>query len=331
MSPSSSCSCSSSSSSSSSKHAFLTHSPPTTTVYSLLPRTIPPISCRCTHLHNPPISAKACILIMLDRFDKLWSRLVHLTMTRKVFLAAERVIIHLRRSGIEFCHLVGREMGVEVTRGKRKEVSVLFLVPGRGEVGHRLAAEMIAHLNNGEEKGVQNVASRYWYDWEDWTVSQPWNYVKEDGKKEIKVDIPDKGEEVPWQNVMNRLAEVIESVGGCTLPRPEFDTRVQRVAEEIKMFGVRGYQFSVEKVWRQVTKRKSYPLVRLAVMARKGREEVRIPRAVMLLELGQKEGSARSHVQNFAVFYEGEWPVCHQYRSSIPLPTLEGLKQLLEG
>lgn len=155
---------------------------------------------------------------MLDRFDKLWSRLVHLTMTREVFLAAERVIIHLRRSGIEFCHLVGREMGVEVTRGKRKEVSVLFLVPGRGEVGHRLVAEMIAHLNNGEEKGVQNVASRYWYDWEDWTVSQPWNYVKEDGKKEIKIDIPDKGEEVPWQNVMNRLAEVIESVGGCTLP-----------------------------------------------------------------------------------------------------------------
>ncbi|OXG22775.1 hypothetical protein C367_04078 [Cryptococcus neoformans Ze90-1] len=297
MSPSSSCSCSSSSSSSSSKHAFLTHSPPTTTVYSLLPRTIRLISCRCTHLHNPPISAEACILIMLDRFDKLWSRLVHLTMTREVFLAAERVIIHLRRSGIEFCHLVGREMGVEVTRGKRKEVSVLFLVPGRGgEVGHRLVAEMIAHLNNGEEKGVQNVASRYWYDWEDWTVSQPWNYVKEDGKKEIKIDIPDKGEEVPWQNVMNRLAEVIESVGGCTLPRPEFDTRVQKVAEKIKMFGVRGYQFSVEKVWRQVTKHKSYPLVRLAIMVMKGREEVRIPGAVMLLELGQKEGSARSHV-----------------------------------
>lgn len=209
---------------------------------------------------------------------------------------------------------------------------MLFLVPGRGgEVGHRWVAEMIVHLKNGEEKGLENVASRYWYDWEDWTVSQPWDYAKEDGKEEVKVDIPDKREEVPRQVVMNRLAEVVESVGGCTLPRPEFDMRVQRVAEEIKMFDERGYQFRIEKVSRQMTKRKTYPLVRLAVMVMKGREKVRTPGAVMLIELGEKKGLARSHVKGFAVFYEGEWPVCHQYRSSIPPPTLEGLKQLLEG
>lgn len=67
---------------------------------------------------------------------------------------------------------------------------MLFLVPGRGgEVGHRWVAEMIVHLKNGEEKGLENVASRYWYDWEDWTVSQPWDYAKEDGKEEVKVEI----------------------------------------------------------------------------------------------------------------------------------------------
>ncbi|EAL20084.1 hypothetical protein CNBF4100 [Cryptococcus deneoformans B-3501A] len=193
---------------------------------------------------------------MLDRFDKVWSRLVDFTMTRDVSLAAERVVMHLRRSGIELCHLVGREMGKE-------------------------------------------------------RVSQPWDYAKEDGKEEVKVDIPDKREEVPRQVVMNRLAKVVESVGGCTLPRPEFDMRVQRVAEEIKMFDERGYQFRIEKVSRQMTKRKTYPLVRLAVMVMKGREKVRTPGAVMLIELGEKKGLARSHVKDFAVFYEGEWPVCH--------------------
>lgn len=81
--------------------------------YRLSPRTFRLNSCTCTHLRNPPISAEAYVHIMLDRFDKVWSRLVDFTMTRDVSLAAERVVMHVRRSGIELCHLVGREMGKE--------------------------------------------------------------------------------------------------------------------------------------------------------------------------------------------------------------------------
>lgn len=32
---------------------------------------------------------------------------------------------------------------------------------------------MVVHLNSGVEKGMENVASQYWYGWEDWAVSQP--------------------------------------------------------------------------------------------------------------------------------------------------------------
>lgn len=65
--------------------------------------------------------------------------------------------------------------------------------------------------------------------WEDWTVSQPWDYVEEDDKEEVKINIPDKTEEVPWRDVMGRLVDVIGRVGGCALSRSEFDTHMQRV------------------------------------------------------------------------------------------------------
>lgn len=108
---------------------------------------------------------------MFDRFDKVWLRLVDFMMIRDVFFVVERVVMYLRRSGIEFCYLVGREMGVGVIRGKRKEVSVFFFVLGcGGEVGYRWVVEMIVYLKNGEEKGLENVVSWYWYDWDDWIV-----------------------------------------------------------------------------------------------------------------------------------------------------------------
>lgn len=116
-------------------------------------------------------------------------------------------------------------MKVGVSRDKKREVCVLFLVPGpRGEIEHRWVGGMVVHLNNGEEKGMEDVASQYWYGWEDWAVSQPWDYVKEDDKEQVKIT-----EEVPWRDVMGRLAEVIGSVGGCASSRSEFDTHMQRV------------------------------------------------------------------------------------------------------
>lgn len=58
---------------------------------------------------------------------------------------------------------------------------------------------------------------------------------------------------------------------------------------------------------RQLTKHKTYPVVRLAIMVMKGRKKVRAPGAVILMELGKGKGSARSHVKYFAVLCEGEW------------------------
>lgn len=43
---------------------------------------------------------------------------------------------------------------------KKREVCVRFLVPGRGgEIRHRWVSKMAVHLNNGREKGMENVAS----------------------------------------------------------------------------------------------------------------------------------------------------------------------------
>lgn len=42
-------------------------------------------------------------------------------------------------------------------------------------------------------------------------------------------------------------------------------------------------------------------------MVMKGRKKVRAPGAVILMELGEGKGSARSHVKYFAALYEGEW------------------------
>lgn len=68
--------------------------------------------------------------------------------------------MHLRRSDIELCHPMGREMKVGVTRDKKREVCVRFLVRGRGgEIRHRWVSKMAVHLNNGREKGMENVAS----------------------------------------------------------------------------------------------------------------------------------------------------------------------------
>ncbi|WVN87999.1 uncharacterized protein L203_103197 [Cryptococcus depauperatus CBS 7841] len=302
----------------------------------LSPHTLRTKSCSCTFIRPErlPTTSAEYVTLMRDRFDKFWSRLVHLSTTTELLLAVERVILQLRRFGIELEHLVGRELGVDMTNRKRREISVLFLVPegssAEDGIGHRWVAEILVHLRIGKGAEIENIASRYWFDWEDWTVPQAFDYVADSSRELKQVKVEAKKEGVPWIEIVAKLGQVVEKVGSCRLIQ-DWTKTITRVTKELKKDGEKVFQWEVEKVWRK-HRENVFPVVRIAFNVRKNKQRLATPGAVMLLEISRDlVASKEGIIRNVSVLYEGEWPVCHHYRTSIPSPSFEGLQDIVKG
>ncbi|WVQ73774.1 hypothetical protein IAR50_003354 [Cryptococcus sp. DSM 104548] len=269
-----------------------------------------------------------------------------MTTPTKVTHALTRIGLELRHKvGVELVHLAAREYGRDVTKGRRREVSVLFLVPHQDSseeegIGHICMAEMLIHLD-AKTNVLENIAIRFWYDWEDWTVPQPLNFVKDFSTKPLKVRVPDKRANVPWSAVIDSLLEAVHKVASCKIDRVNFKTWIKRVCEELKVSELqeRVYEWEVEKVWRQEKRVVIYPVIRIAFKVMQGRRYKEDPGAVMLMELearSRREGDHGSEakddaepvrrVTNTSVVYDGEWPVFHHYRTDIPPPCLKDLE-----
>ncbi|TYJ57693.1 hypothetical protein B9479_001547 [Cryptococcus floricola] len=264
-----------------------------------------------------------------------------MTTPSKVAHALTRVCLELRhKAGIELVHLAAREYGRNVTRGHRREVSVLLLVPdpdtSEGGIGHICMAEMLVHLDASTNE-LENVASRFWYDWEDWTVPQYSDYVKDLNAEPLKVRIPDKRANVPWSTVMDSLLEAVQKVTRCIVDSASFKALVKRISEELKVSDLqeRVYEWQVEKVWSKGPHRRTFPVIRIAFKVMQGRSYREDPGAVMLMELEVESKKTRGceesnnkpmrKVNNMSVVYDGGWPIFHHYRTDIPPPSLEDL------
>ncbi|WVF65424.1 hypothetical protein IAT40_000151 [Kwoniella sp. CBS 6097] len=202
---------------------------------------------------------------------------------------------------------------------KRREISILFLIPHSDDevVGHRLVAELLVHLRlprqpqpkpqpeprrigipdedsarNGSGSGsgrgrvdrlsVENIATRFAEDWEDWTLSHPHTYLKPDPDPDsdpdhasnltedsattaasglelepgvLEMGIPDKKEGVSWSMIVDSLLiETQKLLNGYWVDRKEFKRFFTRVSTELRAEGRRVYAFQLEKVYRSIAK-----------------------------------------------------------------------------
>ncbi|OCF35687.1 hypothetical protein I316_02742 [Kwoniella heveanensis BCC8398] len=252
------------------------------------PETIRQAQCTCQRPKKKYnlITSHDHLRFNLDRLDKVWLRIAHLKLFPEISEAGERVIRRSRERGYELFHLAARDQtGAQNSGGSgdnkdRREISVLFMVPHPDdvEVGHRIVAELLIHLrprgtgryrpaeddkrhrgSDGRDRSlvVENVATRFAEDWEDWTLSHPYTYLKpeparSDSQSPLEIAIPDKKEGVSWSMIIdNLLIETQRLLNGFWVDRNEFKRFLTRVSTELRADGKRVCAFQLEKVYRQ--------------------------------------------------------------------------------
>ncbi|WVQ93097.1 hypothetical protein IAU59_000161 [Kwoniella sp. CBS 9459] len=216
----------------------------------------------------------------LDRLDKVWLRIAHLKLFPEVKEAAERVIRQMRERGLELFHLAAKDRSDNSlkTVNRRREISILFLVshPDDDVFAHRIVAELLVHLrprshakSRNTPRGVQmegnqitgrkdslaveNIATRFSEDWDDWTLSHPHTYMRQLTEAGVlELNIPDKKEGVSWSMIIdNLMIETQKLMNGYWVDRKEFMRFLTRVSAELRADGKRVCGFQLEKVYRQ--------------------------------------------------------------------------------
>jgi hypothetical protein len=242
----------------------------------------------------------------------------------------ERIFWFLRKEGHELLHVIGRDT---FSDGKRREATVLFLIPSCGEAtGHRWLAEMLVHRYSGGRKDgkVENVAVRYSTDWEDWEVVHDIRYFEAQGSLSYRISIPTDGG-TTGQRVLDKVWQIMSGmIGGnveATDTQREFKKIAGRATAEINVSGETVCAFTVARRFRKSESRQGgVPCVMVALWEEsKQAEETPVAGAVIIVDLVGKTGRTKP----IAVRYEGEWPVTHQYRKKFPPPNLDDFKGLI--
>ncbi|WRT69184.1 uncharacterized protein IL334_006168 [Kwoniella shivajii] len=322
------------------------HSTQITSGWRISPHKIILGSCPCTRTHHQFRTSSQYLKYNLDRVDKSWSKLVHRSITPAILDSAERVFRNLRERGYELFHIAAQELPSSQGGSRRREVSILIMTPysNNKQVGHRCLAEILVHLriskgNNhinwkeGEE--VENVACRFDVDWEDWTLSNPFTYLKrtEEMKQKHKriMMIPDKRQGKSWDEILdsllNEISKLNEEEGGIVFDNiTKIKDDITRTTSEVRSDNIRPCGFEYELVYRETSRKTMSQAIKLGIniMDKSNRSKRYGIGALMFLELIDKK------VKHTVTVYDGDWPIVHSYRTHISPPGLDGLAELIE-
>ena len=340
--------------------------------YHFSPHTFRRTQCGCISPRRPFITAQEAVDYMLGRLDKAWRRMTgDQRVPRLVELATSRTCHELRTRGYELTHLVVCESPIKYQgEKKRKEFSVLFLIPDPNEViRHRALAQVLVHAAVGgrHSRTIENVAVRFGEDWEDWIVVQPHVYCRDITVAEpMRIDIPLNGT-MSGRMVLGKMwMEVLRLIEGNFHPSgEEFVARLTRGLETLEHDGLVVCGFDAEKVFRKSVSGKHQSLaIRIALYTKKIIEvEEEDEGSVGVVENGGQQGQQetsdigekrpieqeteaphvgavclidtsgkgqQARVKHIAIVYTGEWPLAHHYRTAIPRPNVDELERYLK-
>ena len=277
--------------------------------YFLSPQTLRIESCRCLLPRDPPTTSIATIDYMLRRMDKLWSRMRGTHLDPKVRLASERLLLELRRQGMELFHLVGMERDRHVQGNKSRDIiAIMLMVPDWGAVysdpmeeeeeqvrrvkrveqggedrsviacgyGHRIVAEILVFFYTDPKRpaSVDRVYVRLAQSWSDTITIIEHEYFRDENEPpESRIPIPTLGDMTGQQVVSMVWTEVGKRMTGEWVKyEREFGKRLGRVASELGTDGLVVTALEVEKVLKKVDDKMLVPTIRVAVRVMEAKE-----------------------------------------------------------
>ncbi|OCF79096.1 hypothetical protein I204_01041 [Kwoniella mangroviensis CBS 8886] len=301
-------------------------------------------SCPCTNLKpkkfQTMVTSEDYLKFNMDRFDKLLTRLCKISNIPRIAQNVELVLRGLRERGYELFHFVGRTLNQEESGNGRSGMSICLMVPDPNNilVGHKILAEILIHSRViGKGKDQYEIASRFYEDYTDWILIQPYEYLSDTRIRKFEYVIPDKTENKSRETIINDLLSKIRHVySGLTFHAGEIIPVITRTTKELMEDGRRVYAFEMELVYRKSSTDRYIKMIRIglkvfpsqmnksnSVSSSKAKKEEEIG-AIILLELRD------DRIKNTLVMYKDDWPVFHSYRDVIPPPDLSGLERLIE-
>ncbi|WWC91086.1 uncharacterized protein L201_006027 [Kwoniella dendrophila CBS 6074] len=301
------------------------------------PHRISKRACTCQNIHQSAKTSEAYLMFNLDRFDKVYTRVTHLSMNQKIQEIAELVIRKLRDRGYELFHFVGKQLTMDDKR--KKEISILFLIPDSNDQGHghRILAEIMICSQPKNKNKIENVSSRFIEDYQDWISIHPHQYyTPQTDHKKLMYTLPQKKENRRWDEIMNELISKIQSLKSTLIINPQsvipIVTKVTKYLKNEERLIVYGFEF--ELVYRESSNSKIvlHKAIRIGFKTlpvntdfgsdnnNKNSLDKSDIGAIILLEIQDNQ------VKDTLVMYKDDWPIVHTYKDNIPPPYLEGLK-----
>ncbi|WVQ63784.1 uncharacterized protein L199_001938 [Kwoniella botswanensis] len=318
---------------------------PTREQWRISPHRLRLSSCPCTNLKpkkfQTMVASEDYLRFNMDRFDKLLTRLCKKSNIPRIAQKVELVLRGLRERGHELFHFVGRTLTQEEGGNGRSGMSIFLMVPDPNNLlaGHKILAEILIHSRiMGKGKDQYEIASRFYEDYTDWILIQPYEYLSDTRSRKIEYIIPDKKENRSWETIINDLLSKIRHVySGLTVYAGGIIPVVTRTTKELREDEWRVYAFEMELVYRKTSTDRYIKMIRIglkvfpiqenkrnSVSSSKATKEEEIG-AIILLEIRDDK------IKNTLVMYKDDWPVVHSYRDVIPPPDLSGLERLVEG
>jgi hypothetical protein len=336
--------------------------------YRMSPRKLLRTSCHCLAPAELLTDASTQIELMINRLDKLIGRLAGTPLHHEMREAGLRILYTLRSRGLELFHLVGWETTKNQGSKSRVEYSVVFAVPDQAEDAmHRAVAQMVVQVDSkGRFKGmIDTVSVRFEDDWDDWTMVQDVEYVQ-DGKaipKRIDLDVAQGVKRVERRSTAERIWAALPQHWGEVIgySRKIVVGRVEMTLEKLEMEGEVVNGLEVGEMFRKLGENKVEPAIAIRLYScsndlqpvtvgpaegtdqvtnsdKKGTKEggeVKVvsakarTTAVVVLEMKGKGPSTK--VKHVTAIHDEEGPIVHRYRDNSPLPTLDGLEDLVTG
>ncbi|RXK37860.1 hypothetical protein M231_04858 [Tremella mesenterica] len=309
----------------------------------LSPHHIRTSACACCRQLRNNFPAQEFLNTTNDRFAKVYHRLLSHSPPEAVAVAGERVARQLRQEGWELTHVVGKERPSEA----RREISIYFLVPCNMETGgslsHRWVAEVLVHLHKGKREGqVETVAIRFSNDWEDWTVCQDKQVLRDESQSISIVHNPHPGGgrlgvsdlvmSQVWQAVVDQLGGGDE--GSATDLASKVDLTIKHLQLDDSGPVVK---FEIETVYLLLPSGDHLPCIRVALHQEEQNtngqnddspKKTHVPATVMIETSVRHK---RRRLKNVAVAYKAEAPMWHHYRRLPGPPNFQGLEVLVQG
>ncbi|KAK8843977.1 hypothetical protein IAR55_006769 [Kwoniella newhampshirensis] len=294
--------------------------------------------CLCTTSPRGPCTGEHYVAVQLNRFMKVWRRIVRRALPTEVRDAAHRIILELRTQGVELTHVSGMEMPCQqyyqsemVNQRGYKEIRILFFVPdpvNDKANGHRWVADLLVFASSppdsDEKIVVRGFASRFATDEKDWSFPQPYRYYGDPKDQQLFIVAPDEREGVRWDTTMDKMFVTVNKLqpGKYKISHFALVTHIVRVVQEIEMTGRRLWGFELYLVYRRaVGGGEMYPAIRIGFkfLTKESSKDITKEAVLILQSTGQGENGRRTYVQ-MSVMYASEWQIGHSYtEGGIPL------------